>query len=306
MRQDVASYGPNGFDAAQFNGSSGKCGFNGSIGSTPAFAKGGGEGGNGGGNDRGVATTRDSVTIGRGNSATATTTATTSGREKAAASLGNLNAAHASATARANASPNSMVGQIAAYETAMKSALAIQDPAQRAAAITAARQDLALSANKSLTPAAITRVDSLLGLPASPSNLGTVTTTSSRGSSTTATTVSMQRDRSGTATSGTTAQAKAAASLGNLNAAHASANARANASPNSMVGQIAAYEAAMKSALAIQDPAQRATAITAARQDLALLANKTLTPAAIARVDSLLGLPASPSNLGTSATTARR
>ncbi|MBM3546788.1 MAG: LysE family translocator [Alphaproteobacteria bacterium] len=27
MRQDVASYGSNGFDAAQFNGSSGKCGF---------------------------------------------------------------------------------------------------------------------------------------------------------------------------------------------------------------------------------------------------------------------------------------
>ena len=202
-----------------------------------------------------------------------------------------------------------MVGQIATYEAQMKSAQAIQDPTQRAAAITAARQDLALVANKELTPTAINRVDSLLGLPASPSNLGTTTNgrSATNTSARSSTNVSMTtRDRSSGSTAPATAHGKAASALGNLNAAHASANARANANPNSMVGHIATYEAQMKAAQAIQDPAQRAAAITAARQDLALVANKQVTPAAITRVDSLLGLPASPAGLGTTTTTARR
>jgi len=306
--------------------------WNGSLGTSSAFAQGNSGGGNSGGNGGGssgggnsggngnaggnsgnsgnagnsgnsgqrgnsgvgVSTSRDSTAIGRGNSSNAGATASAHGR--AANELGNLNAAHASATARGNAAPGSMVGQIAAYETAMKSALAIEDPAQRAAAITAARQDLALSANKQLTTTAVTRVDSMLGLPASPATLGTSTATTGRSSSNTSTTSPSQ----------TSAQGKAAASLGNLNAAHASATARSNAAPGSIVGQIAAYETAMKSALAIENPTQRAAAITAARQDLALTANKQLTPAAVTRVDSLLDLPASPAELGTTTTTATR
>jgi len=298
--------------------------WNGSLGTSPAFAQGnsggGNSGGNGGGNsggngnaggnsgnagnsgnsgNSGNAGQKGNSGVGastsRGNSSNAGATASAHGR--AANELGNLNAAHASATARGNAAPGSMVGQIAAYETAMKSALAIEDPAQRAAAITAARQDLALSANKQLTTTAATRVDSLLGLPASPATLGTSTATTGRSSTNTSTTTSPSQ---------TSAHGKAAASLGNLNAAHASATARSNAAPGSMVGQIAAYETAMKSALAIENPSQRAAAITAARQDLALTANKQLTPAAVTRVDSLLDLPASPAELGTTTTTATR
>jgi hypothetical protein len=95
-------------------------------------------------------------------------------RGKAANELGNLNAAHASANARANASPNSMVGRIATYETQMHNALAIQDPVARNAAITNAREQLAQSANKSLTPSAVARVDGLLGIQGAPPELGAV------------------------------------------------------------------------------------------------------------------------------------
>jgi len=86
----------------------------------------------------------------------------------AAASLGALNAAHASPTARANAAPNSRVGQIAAYERAMQSALAIQDPARRSAAVIEARAMLDDAANKPVTREVVARVDALLGLPPTP------------------------------------------------------------------------------------------------------------------------------------------
>ena len=66
-----------------------------------------------------------------------------------------------------------MVGYIEAYETEMKAALRLKDPARQAIAIKVARENLALTANKQLTPAAITRVDSLIGLPESPAALGT-------------------------------------------------------------------------------------------------------------------------------------
>ena len=88
--------------------------------------------------------------------------------------LGNLNAAHASANARARASSNSSVGHISSYETRMHNALAIQDPVARNAAITAARGQLAQSANKPLTPSAIARVDSLLGIQGASPQLGAV------------------------------------------------------------------------------------------------------------------------------------
>ncbi len=86
--------------------------------------------------------------------------------------LGNLNAAHASATARANASPNSMVGRIATYESQMNAALAIRDRSDRNAAIVAAREQLAESANKPLTAGNIARVDAMLGIRGASPQLG--------------------------------------------------------------------------------------------------------------------------------------
>ncbi|MBL8689267.1 MAG: hypothetical protein JNL04_09215 [Rhodospirillaceae bacterium] len=86
--------------------------------------------------------------------------------------LGNLNAAHASATARANASPNSMVGRIATYESQMNTALAIRDRSERNAAIIAAREQLAESANKPLTAGNIARVDAMLGIRGASPQLG--------------------------------------------------------------------------------------------------------------------------------------
>ncbi|MBL8705152.1 MAG: hypothetical protein JNM30_09925 [Rhodospirillales bacterium] len=83
---------------------------------------------------------------------------------KAASSLGNLNAAHASPTGLANAAPNSVPGQLNAYSEAMKSALSIEDPASRDKAIAAARSQLSQTANKSLSTQDIGLVDSMLGI----------------------------------------------------------------------------------------------------------------------------------------------
>jgi hypothetical protein len=55
----------------------------------------------------------------------------------------------------------------------MNAALAITDPAARDAAITAARQQLALASNKQLTPSAVTRIDGMLGISGASPNLGT-------------------------------------------------------------------------------------------------------------------------------------
>jgi len=64
-----------------------------------------------------------------------------------AAALGSLNAAHASSTARESASPNSMVGQIAAFADAVESEN-----------INAAAEALAAKANKSITEPVVTEV----------------------------------------------------------------------------------------------------------------------------------------------------
>jgi hypothetical protein len=78
----------------------------------------------------------------------------------------------------AHAAPNSMVGMIGAYHSAMVTALAMPaaTPAQlaaRNAAIAAARTDLlAPAANKSLTPSVVSAVDKQIGLPASDPTLG--------------------------------------------------------------------------------------------------------------------------------------
>ncbi len=84
--------------------------------------------------------------------------------------LGSLNAAHASARARANAAPNSMVGRISAYSGAYATALSLDPndpnfPADYAAAIEAAAQALSQKANKPISAEVVGAVNELVGLP---------------------------------------------------------------------------------------------------------------------------------------------
>jgi hypothetical protein len=62
---------------------------------------------------------------------------------------------------------------IAIYQTQMTDALALVDLTARDAAITAAREQLALASNKQLTPSAVTRIDNMLGIEGAPPDLGT-------------------------------------------------------------------------------------------------------------------------------------
>ena len=100
-------------------------------------------------------------------------TGTGSAQGLAANELGKLNAAHASPVALEHAAPNSSVGVIAAYQDQMNDALGIADPAAKDAAITAARQQLAASSNKQLTPSAASRIDQMLGITGASPDLGT-------------------------------------------------------------------------------------------------------------------------------------
>ena len=88
--------------------------------------------------------------------------------------LGGLNASHASDNARAHAASGSRVGEVGTYETDMKSAVAISNPTQRNAAITAARQKLAQTSNKPLTSSAIAQLDSQLKIQGASPTLGAV------------------------------------------------------------------------------------------------------------------------------------
>jgi len=88
----------------------------------------------------------------------------------AAIELGRLNVAQ---TAPERAASNSAVGAIVTYENQMNAALARSDQGERDAAITAARRQLALAGNKQLTPAAVTRIDALLGINGASPALGT-------------------------------------------------------------------------------------------------------------------------------------
>lgn len=76
-----------------------------------------------------------------------------------------------------------------------------------------------------------------------------------------------------------------AAALGSLNAAHASANARENASPNSMVGHIAAFADAVEA---------ESVNIDAAAEALAAKANKSITPEVVEEVSRLAEVEVSP------------
>ncbi len=92
--------------------------------------------------------------------------------------LAALNAAHASHTALAHASPVSEVGRIAEYYRGMQLALAMPantpaEVAERDQTIANLRSSqLALAANKSLSPPVVAQVDHLLGLPPSNPALG--------------------------------------------------------------------------------------------------------------------------------------
>lgn len=77
-------------------------------------------------------------------------------------SKGPLGAAHASANARAHASPNSAVGRIAAYERDREEAMAIADDAEREAALTQAEADLEEAFGRNLTEAQIAEINALL------------------------------------------------------------------------------------------------------------------------------------------------
>ncbi len=142
---------------------------------------GGGNGGeNGGGHGGAGANAGEHGTSGNASGAAAgahgaNAAAASSGQ--LASALGALNAAHASPTALAHAAPNSKPGQLAAYDNAMLSALAMPDTttaqvAARQAAIAAARTTLAATTNKTLTPSVVQQVDLLLGLPPTDRTLG--------------------------------------------------------------------------------------------------------------------------------------
>ena len=83
-----------------------------------------------------------------------------------ASQLGSLNAAHASETARANAAPNSRVGQIAAYEQATLAARAAETDEAMTAFEQAAAEALAAASNKNNSddPAVVAAVNGLLGI----------------------------------------------------------------------------------------------------------------------------------------------
>ena len=86
--------------------------------------------------------------------------------------LGSLNAARASENAQTNAAAGSRVGEIATYETRMRTALAINNTARREAAIADARRQLAQTSNKPLTADAITQLDSELNIQGASPRLG--------------------------------------------------------------------------------------------------------------------------------------
>jgi hypothetical protein len=109
------------------------------------------------------------VTFGSPASVSANATA----QANVASELGKLNAAHASTVALNHSASNSAVGAIATYESQMTAALALSDSAAQDAAVTAARQQLALSTGKDLTSSSATRIDAMLGITGASPTLGT-------------------------------------------------------------------------------------------------------------------------------------
>ena len=136
-----------------------------------AQAKGGGNGnggGHGNGGNGGSSHGQSSSDHGKsadadGKSVSHETTAAVSENDADASSLGALNAAHASATARAHANPNSAVGKIAAYEKNREAASALEDPDSQEQALDDAEAQLAADFNLTeLTSDQISRINALL------------------------------------------------------------------------------------------------------------------------------------------------
>ncbi len=138
-----------------------------------AQAKGGGNGGgNGGGHGNGgnggsshgqSSSNHGKSAEAHGKSVSHETTAAVSDVDSDANSLGALNAAHASATARKHASPNSAVGKIAAYEKSREAASALEDPDAQEQALDDAEAQLAADFNLAeLTSDQISQINALL------------------------------------------------------------------------------------------------------------------------------------------------
>lgn len=151
-----------------------------------ALAKGGDGGGNGNGNGNGGSNGNSaSAGHGKGNgngnafghgdngpgkSATANSNGLGNGKglgnnqKSVAATLGRLNAAHASATARAHASLNSAVGLIAQYEAAVYAAREAATEEEQAALEQTAMGFLGQAANKEINEEVVSAVNDLLGI----------------------------------------------------------------------------------------------------------------------------------------------
>jgi hypothetical protein len=86
--------------------------------------------------------------------------------------------------------------------------------------------------------------------------------------------------------------------MGALNASHASSTALAHAAPNSRVGHLAAYAAAIKSlSAAPPNSLAAALAISQAAQALAKASNKSVTPLSVRAVNKTMGLNVSATNV---------
>jgi hypothetical protein len=122
-----------------------------------------GNGGRGGSSNGKSSAGHDKSAAVHGKSATHRTFVATSQSASVTRSFGALSAAHASATAREHAAPNSAVGKIATYESSREAALALQDPAAQAQALDDAEMQLAAAFGRTeLSAAEIDRINALL------------------------------------------------------------------------------------------------------------------------------------------------
>ena len=160
-----------------------------------------------------------------------------------ASSLGRLNAAHASPQALANAASNSTVGRIAAYRAAIE-----EDD------LTAAADVLAALSNKPVSAESVRAFNELLGVSLSDEEISELLDKAMAPAVVTA----VPQPSFAVLVNATTTTWDA--SLGRLNAAHASHRALDRAATSSAVGQVAAY----KSALDADDLEKAATALAAA------------------------------------------
>jgi hypothetical protein len=90
------------------------------------------------------------------------------GTEKLNAALGALEGESATPRRRGGSARNAQLVRMEEYETAMRNAHALTDPAARSSAIAEARARLQGPSGQSVSSDAIARVDSILGLPALP------------------------------------------------------------------------------------------------------------------------------------------